>query len=259
MFIELFRKTNSFKQLHVAFEENSYINILFCHNLEGESRYIWLNECLPDPKTTTSTSYPTTTEAPTTYPTKPSVTPTTVDPDGGFVCPHGGNDLFPQPGHCNKFYLCEDGYPTKMYIFVSGRHLPDFIGVISHSAAQNNWYRCFVILNRTVLTGLKLTHRTSNASKVATSSVNSSLYSRYASCNEELGSVGHLVPFRHQQSLKYQMNLVDCIQHPGNTVYFARWTTLQLYSQVSICLSILLYLFVNALFYQFYQRCQSID
>jgi len=67
------------------------------------------------------TTYPTRTSprttAPTTHPTTPTVTPTTIDPDDNFVCPHGGNDLFPRPGHCNQFYLCKDGYPAKMYIF----------------------------------------------------------------------------------------------------------------------------------------------
>ena len=172
MFIELLRKTKSFKQLHVALEENSNISILFCRDLEHESRYVWQDygDCLPDQHTTTTTkptppTYPTTeaptppinqtteeptehtestTEAPTTYPTRtsprttaptthpttPTVTPTTIDPDDNFVCPHGGNDLFPRPGHCNQFYLCKDGYPAKMYIFVSSRHPPDFIGFI---------------------------------------------------------------------------------------------------------------------------------
>ena len=165
------------------------------------------------------TTYPTRTSprttAPTTYPTTPSVTPTTVDPDDDFVCPHGGNDLFPRPGHCNQFYLCKDGYPAKMYIFVSSRHPPDFIGFISRSATQIHRYHFFEILNRTVLTGLNLTHQINNASKVATSIVDSSFQSRRP-------PFGHLVP-----SLKYKKSLVDFIRHFGNTVYFARRITLQ--------------------------------
>ena len=71
---KLFRKTNSFKQLHVALEENSNISIVFCHDLEDRSRYVrrYYNDCLPDPHTTTTTEEPYTT-----YPTTPTVTPST--------------------------------------------------------------------------------------------------------------------------------------------------------------------------------------
>ena len=64
-FIEHFRKTNSFKQLHVALKENSNISFVFCYDLEDESRYVWGDHvhCLPDANATNTTEYPTT-EAP---------------------------------------------------------------------------------------------------------------------------------------------------------------------------------------------------
>ena len=136
--IELLKKTNYFNQLLIAFGENSD-NILFFLKLE-DNRYIHKGDCVSPPITTTQT-------APTTiHPTTPSVIPTTVDPDDDFVCPHGGNDLFPRPGHCNQFYMCKDGYPAKMYIFVSGHHPPDFIDFVSRYAAQNHWFKFFYII-----------------------------------------------------------------------------------------------------------------
>merc|ERR1712071_203983 len=55
---------------------------------------------------------------PTTQPSpEPTVKTTPVAPFDDFVCPNGGNELFPRPGHCTQFYLCEDGFPVKTYIF----------------------------------------------------------------------------------------------------------------------------------------------
>merc|ERR1712071_26636 len=60
----------------------------------------------------------TTKPPPTTQPsTEPTVKTTPVAPFDDFVCPNGGNELFPRPGHCTQFYLCEDGFPVKTYIF----------------------------------------------------------------------------------------------------------------------------------------------
>ena len=39
--------------------------------------------------------------------------------DDKFECPDAGGDIYPRQGHCNQYYLCRNGVPAKLYVFVS--------------------------------------------------------------------------------------------------------------------------------------------
>ena len=103
-------KRTLFKKLQPFVLYSKWIDLIM--ELEDINLYTY-----PDTNCNAAT---TTKPPPTTQPsTEPTVKTTPVAPFDDFVCPNGGNELFPRPGHCTQFYLCEDGFPVKTYIFVS--------------------------------------------------------------------------------------------------------------------------------------------